>query len=91
MTRKEAVAAVKQILVGCGDVWAHKKPNGITVEPSYRSYAEWNISFDKLEELSIALGTRDINFKTAQGFGGSDVTGPDPSRMELVILMEFDR
>lgn len=46
---------------------------------------ECDITFAMLEQISQVFGTKRINFKHEQGWGGSDVTGPEPDKLWLWI------
>lgn len=62
----------------------------LRIEPprsSYRDSGDLTVTFDVLEALSKAFHTRQINIVYVRGFGGGDVTPPDPDEFAIEILV----
>lgn len=55
----------------------------VRVEPPY--HGTWEITFDALEKLSQALGTKSINLRFAEGWLGTEVTPGDLAEFCLHI------
>ncbi len=50
-----------------------------------------DVSFAQLEQLSCLFTTKNINFGKDEGWGGSDVTGPDPDEYWLRIAKDVQK
>lgn len=80
--------AIREILGKTGRI---TREDGILcIHPPEEMYAEWHISFNRLQRLSKLFKTTGINLKYDAGWGGTEATGGDPAKFVIEIKLRTD-